>query len=142
MNSSKAFIRNYKYEFTAFAVNVSTASITYLLTDIAISFLLTVIVFTLSMFVVIYFRTRERDFYYLPLNKPGSDSDWVGRGVFKFIKNEKCYEITSSSAGFIYPGTALWDDYYLEFDFKIIKTSIGVIFRAQKSIKLCDDSIV
>ena len=131
MSKIKSFFRQYKYEFIAFIVNVISASLSILLTTPQLAFVIAVIVFTLSMFVVIYFRTKDRDFYFLPLDKPGSDSDWVGRGAFKFIKNEMCYEITGSSVGFIYPKTALWDDYVLECDFKIIKTSLGVIFRAQ-----------
>lgn len=131
MNQTKAFLRNNKYEIIAFFVNVLTALFAFILINATAAFVVTISVFTLSIFIVIYFKTQDKDFYFLPLNKPGCDIDWVGRGTFKFTKNESCYEITNSDVGFIYPKVALWDDYYFECDFKIIKTSLGFIFRAQ-----------
>lgn len=131
MNKTKAFFRTYLYEILAFIVNTLTAIFSFLLTSSNMAFVLTVAVFTISILVVIYFKTKEKDFYFLPLDKPGGDSDWVGRGTFKFLRNEKSYEITNSNVGFIYPKTSLWDDYCMECDFKIVNKSIGVIFRAQ-----------
>ena len=84
----------------------------------------------MSIFVVIYFKTQDRDFYFLPLDKPGDEKDWVGRGKFTYIRNENCFEITESDAGYIFPKTANWDDYKFECDFKIVKRHFGCIVRA------------
>ncbi len=130
MNRSKAFVKQYKYEIIAFFVNVISALFSTLFTPPIISFALTVGVFTLSVFVVIYFKTKDRVFYILPMDKPGSDQDWVGRGKLSFVRTENCYEITDSDVGFIFPKTANWDDYKFECDFKIVKKYFGCIVRA------------
>ena len=67
----------------------------------------------------------------MPLDKPGAEIEWVGRGDLKFHRSESCYEITNSNVGYLYPKTLLWDDYSYEFDFKIIKKTCGWIVRAQ-----------
>lgn len=130
MNKTKAFIRIYKYEFFAFVANVVTAIFSFLLTSPGIAFALTIAVFTISIFVVIYFKTRGRDFYFLPLDKPGDEKDWVGRGRFAYVRNENCFEVTDSHAGYIFPKTSNWDDYKFECEFKIVNMSLGCIVRA------------
>ncbi len=82
-------------------------------------------------FVVLYFRSKDKDFYFLPLDKHGCDSEWVGRGDWKFNRTEKCYEITKSNVGYLFPKTLLWDDYSFEFDFKIVSGFCAWIVRAQ-----------
>lgn len=130
MNKPKAFIRQYEHEFIAFIVNVVTALVSFLLTNPGVAFVLTIGVFTLSIFVVIYFKTKDRDFYFMPLDRPGCEKDWVGRGKFSYVRNENCFEITDSHAGYIFPKIAIWDDYKLECDFKIVNMSLGCIVRA------------
>jgi len=130
MNQFNSFVRQYKYEFIAFLVNVVTALVSVLLTPPAISLVVVVAVFTLSVFSVIYFKTQDRDFYFLPMNKLGSEQDWVGRGKLSFQRTENCYEITDSDVGFIFPKTSNWDDYKYECDFKIVKKYFGCIVRA------------
>lgn len=130
MNKTKAFLRQYKYEFIAFIVNVISASFSIWLINPQVAFVLVVVVFTLSMFMVIYFRTKDRDFYYLALDKPGGEQDWVGRGKFNYVRNENCFEITESHAGYIFPKTSNWDDYKFECDFKIVNKSLSCIVRA------------
>lgn len=131
MRKITSILRSYKYELTTFLVNMLVAYFAFQFRDNVVVFIISVVIFTASLIFIIYQKTKDKDFYLLPLDKPGKDSDWVGRGTFRFIRNERCYEITNSSVGFIYPKTSLWDDYYLECDFKILKTSLGVIFRAQ-----------
>lgn len=130
MNKVTAFRRQYKYEIIGFVVNVASAIFSYLLIPPVYAFVLTIGVFTLSVFVVIYFKTKDRDFYFMPLDKPGSKKDWVGRGKLEFIRNENCYEITEADVGYIFPKTANWDDYKFECDFKIVKKYFGCIVRA------------
>ena len=107
MNKSKAFIRQYQYELIAFVINIISASLSVWLTTPKIAFVMAIAVFTLSIFVVIYFKTKDRDFYFMPLDKPGCEKDWVGRGKFAFVRNEKCFEITDSHAGYIFPKIAI-----------------------------------
>ena len=131
MTQTKAFIRHYKYELIAFVVNVVTTITSLMLKDSSdVAAILAVVIFIISIFIVIYFRTQDRDFYFLPLNKPGNEKDWVGRGRFAYLRSEKCFEITNSHAGYIFSKTLLWDDYKLECDFKIVNISIGCIVRA------------
>lgn len=130
MKKTKIFIKLYQYEFIAFLINVTTASLTFLLTNHAMAFVLTIAVFTISVFVVIYTKTKDKDFYFASLDKPGNEKDWVGRGRFAYVRNENCFEITDSHAGYIFPKTANWDDYKFECEFKIVKISLGCIVRA------------
>lgn len=121
----------YKYEIIVFAVDVLLIFISFIfINQIKLIFLISSLILVLSLFIVVYFRTNDKDFYYLPLNKPGQDKDWSGRGTFKFIHNEHCYEITNSGVGYIFPKTVLWDDYKYEFDFKIINKCMTWIVRA------------
>lgn len=130
MKRFKLFFRQFKYEFIAFIVNVISASLSILLTTPQVAFVIAVIIFTISMFTVIYFRTKDRDFYFMALDKPGDEKDWVGRGKFGYLRNEDCFEITDSHAGFIFPKTSTWDDYKFECKFKIANISLGCIVRA------------
>ncbi len=132
MRKLQTMLKSHKYEIIAFLVNVVVAYITFqFFRNNLTVFVLSIIVFTTSLLIVIYQKTKDKDFYLISLDKPGDDTDWVGRGTFKYVRNEHAYEITNSSVGFIYPKTSLWDDYYFEGDFKILKVSLGLIFRAQ-----------
>lgn len=131
MRKFTTFLKLYKYDLIAFFVNILVAYIAYQLRDNVIVFIVSAFIFTTSLIFIIYQRTKDKDLYLISLDKPGQDYDWVGRGTFKFVRNEHAYEITNASVGFIYPKTSLWDDYYFECDFKILKTSLGLIFRAQ-----------
>ena len=98
--------------------------------DNIVVFLSTITIFIVSFILVIYLKMRDKDFYYLPLDKPGNEKDWVGRGSWKYIRSEKSFEITASNVGFIFPKTILWDDYSFEFNFKIINKTCAWIVRA------------
>lgn len=127
----KIFIKKYKYEFIALSVDILLiiASFIYFNNQKA-AFILSFIVVLLSTFMIIYLKTKDKDFYFMPFNKPGQDKDWVGRGTLKFVHNESCYEITDSDVGFIFPKTSVWDDYKYEFDFKVVNKCIAWIVRA------------
>lgn len=130
MNKFKSFIRNYKYEFITLIVDIIIILIAYLTLTQLYIILLSFFILLFSTFFIIYIKTKEKDFYYYPFNKPGQEFDWVGRGDLKFVRNEKCFEITHSDVGFILPKTSNWDDYKYELDFKIANESIGFIVRA------------
>lgn len=130
MNAFKAFFRQYKYDFLALLVNILTAYLSFNTTAPRTAFIATLIVFAISMVILIYVKTRDKDFYFLPLKHAGDEKDWVGRGKFGYVRIEDCFEITNSDAGFIFPKITNWDDYKFEFDFKIANSSVGCIVRA------------
>lgn len=130
MNKPKAFLRNYQYEIWTLLIDIVLIFVAYKIAPPIYVALISFAVLLLSTFFVVYKKTKEKDFYYFPLNKPGQDFDWVGRGDLKFVKNEKCFEITNSHIGFILPKTSNWDNYKYELDFKITNKSVGIIVRA------------
>lgn len=130
MRKTKYFIRQYKFEFIAFFVNLIVTTSTLLLINISTALVVSILFLFASLIVVIYLKTKDKDFYFLSLDKTGQEKDWVGRGKFKFIRNEKCFEITESHVGYIFPKTSDWDDYSFQFDFKIINKTIAWIVRA------------
>jgi len=124
------WLRTYKYELIATIVDIALVILASLNKDVTI-IAGSLVLIILSFFVVLFFHSKDRDFYYLPLDKPGEEVEWIGRGDLKFHRTEGCYEITNSNVGYLYPKTLLWDDYVFEFDFKIIKNTCGWIVRAQ-----------
>jgi hypothetical protein len=130
MTKYQSFLRNYRYELVAFVIDIAVTLVAFIVTTQYIAFISALIIFLISTFVVIYFKTKDKDFYYYPFDIPGQEQDWVGRGDLKFIRNERCFEITNSYVGFILPKTSNWDDYRYELDFKITNISFGFIVRA------------
>jgi len=130
MTKFKAFIRNYKYELIALIVDAIVVAIAYFTVSQFNVFLISLSVFIISTFIVIYFKTKEKDFYFFSFDKQGQEHDWVGRGDLKYIRNQKCFEISNSHVGFILPKTSNWDDYKYVLDFKITNISFGFIVRA------------
>lgn len=95
-----------------------------------VAFIIGFIIIFISLLFFIYFKTREKDFYFLSFDRPGQDKDWAGRGKLEFIHSEKCYMITNSDIGYIFSKTAYWNNYKYEFDFKIINNCIAFIVRS------------
>jgi len=130
LNQSKIAFKTHKREIIAFGANALAAFSAFYFKDNLAILVFSVLVFIGSLFSIIYLKTKDKDFYYLPLDKPGEGKDWVGRGEFRYIRNEKCFEITQSNTGYIFPKTALWDDYSYKFSFKIVNKTISLIVRA------------
>lgn len=132
MRKLQTLFRSHKYELIAFLVNVVVAYITFqFFRNNLTVFVLSIVVFTASLIIVIYQKTKDKDFYFLELNKADKIKDWVGRGSFTYVRSENCFEITDSHSGYIFPKTLTWDDYVFEFDFKIAKQTCGFIIRAR-----------
>ncbi len=132
MRKLKTLIRNHKYELLAFLINIIVAYIAFqFFRDNLAIFVISVVIFTASLIFIIYQKTRDKDFYFLPLDKADQDKDWVGRGSFAYIRSEQCFEITQSHSGYIFPKTINWDDYLFEFDFKIARSTCGFIVRSR-----------
>jgi hypothetical protein len=78
----------------------------------------------------IYFSRKSRPFHFSPLTRLTEVSNWFGRGTFQLDRVNKSYKITGSEVGFCYSPTLTWDNYVLEFDFRILKQCLGVLVRA------------
>lgn len=132
MRKLKTLFRNHRYELIAFLVNVIVTFVAFQFfrNNLAV-FVLSVVIFTASLILVIYQKTKDKDFFYLPLDKADQDKEWVGRGSFSYIRSEGCFEITQSHSGWIFPKTLTWDDYFFEFEFKIARSTCGFIVRSR-----------
>lgn len=122
-------LRRYKYELIALCVNVVVALLALQFQTFQL-FVASFTIFALSLVLIVYLKTRDRDYYYEPLDHAGSKKPWVGRGIFQYVSSENAFEITGSNAGFIMPRTIQWDDYQFDFDFKISASCLGWIVRA------------
>ena len=130
MNKKTSFLKNYIYEFLALFANIATTFVSFVFTSTNIAILITVLFLTITTFIIIFVKTKEKQFYFLPMNRHGSDSYWSGIGKFNYVINENCYEITDSYVGYIYLPVLSWSDYVFEFNFKIINNCIAWIVRA------------
>jgi len=79
--------------------------------------------------IIVYSKTSERDFYFVRLRGLRGKEDWIGDGTFQYERLHDAYSISNSDSGFIFSKCLTWSDYFLEFDFKILKSSLGVILR-------------
>jgi hypothetical protein len=125
------FLKKNKPEIFTFMFAVIGYIVSYtFLKSPGLLFLLSVIVTFVATVVLIYLKMREKDFYFISLQKDADREDWIGKGIFKYERAHNAYTITDSYSGFIYSKCLTWSDYVLEFDFKILKESLGVILRA------------
>ncbi len=124
-------LRDYKYDL----ISGIFAAILYFLTFLyssnsrlilAWSLVITVVLF----FVIIFLRTRDKNFYFIALDSKDDKDDWIGRGPFEYSRVSKSFIVPDTDPGNIYTKCLVWSDYKFEFDFKIVKYCIGVIFRA------------
>lgn len=125
------FSRSHKYEFLAaiFAL-VSTAVAFRYSQNQKTLFLLSIVIIFISLGVIIYLRSRDKDFYFIALTRRKDKDDWIGRGQFDYERTQNCFSITNSDPGYIYPKCLTWSDYKFEFRFKIISDCLGAIVRA------------
>jgi hypothetical protein len=127
MKRTYYFLKNYK-------IDLITAIFAILLLFVAHffrhSFTISVIVVTLSILLIVYARSQDREFYFLPLTRRNDKRNWIGDGKFEYYEAYKCFIITDSESGFIYSKSLVWNNYDYEFDFKIINKCLGVIVRA------------
>jgi len=130
----KYFLKKYKFELITF---LSTITILWFSEFINIfdekpnvlSILKGVIVLT-STLIIIFLRSREKQFYFISLSKRAEKDDWIGKGNFEFDRKYECFIITNASSGFIYSKCLDWSDYRVSLEFKIIKDTLGIIIRA------------
>lgn len=131
MLSIKFFLRRYKVDIRAALFAVLLYILGFFLTqDAKLLLIWSLVVTFLSLGVIIYTRVKEKDFYFISLGNRKHREDWMGIGTFDYVRSEHCFRITNSDPGYIYSKTLTWNDYKLEFQFKILKKSVGVVVRA------------
>ena len=122
------FIKNYQYDFLAALSAVTVIVLNRFYSKDGMMLPLVAIFF--SILVIIYVRSRDRDFYYIPMTSRKNKDDWIGKGNLEYIKSEKCFSITAADPGYIYSNCLNWSDYRFSFQFKIRNKCIGSIIRA------------
>jgi hypothetical protein len=127
----KYSIRRYKLDIIAGAGAVVGYAVAYFLENQPrAAFILSIAVTLLATIVIIYSKTREKDFYFLPLQSRSDKDDWLGEGKFEYDRIHNAFVITGSYSGFIFSKALAWSDYRFEFEFKLLHASIGAIVRA------------
>lgn len=135
---SRVHMNTLKYGLRRFLPDILTTLVAVLLAWVAFQyanndsavFLLTVVTTLAAALVIVYFRVRERDFYYESLTNSAQQGNWVGYGTFGYSRMDGCFRITGSDSGFLFTKTLSWSDYELRFRFKILQSCLGVIVRA------------
>ncbi len=125
------FFRQHKYDLYTAITGIVLAIITIRLASNIKQALFGVLMVSVLTFIgVVTIRSRDRDFYRLPLSKPEEKHDWLGRGTFEYDRNQEAFRITKAGLGYIYSNCLGWSNYSVSFDFKIITKCLGVLIRA------------
>jgi len=80
--------------------------------------------------IIIYLRSKEKKFYFIPLKRRAEKDDWMGYGRFEYHRIDNCFMITESESGYLFSKCLTWTDYRMFLDFKIVVRCVGVIVRA------------
>ncbi|HEV2134039.1 MAG TPA: hypothetical protein VGR47_07230 [Terracidiphilus sp.] len=127
----KYYIRRYKLDLITLTGAVVGYAVSYFLEkQPRAAFIVSIAVTVFATVVIIYSKTRERDFYFLPLQSRSEVEDWLGEGKFEYDRIQEAFVITGSYSGFIFSKALVWSDYRFDFEFKILHASIGAIVRA------------
>lgn len=129
--AAQYFLRRYRVEFFTLLFAIVGYGVSYaFIARPGLAFLLSVGVTLVATMVIVYAKTSERDFYFISLRDTGDKEDWIGEGTFHYERVHGTYAITDSHSGFIFSKSLTWSDYVYDFEFKILRTSLGVILRA------------
>lgn len=109
---------------------VSTIGSFYFAQNKVIALFTSVLIIFIALIVILYFRLKGKDFYFIQFNKREDKDDWLGRGKFEYFREGNCFLITDSESGFIYSKCLNWSDYNMTFEFKIANSCLGVVVRA------------
>lgn len=147
MKNIKFLVRDYKFDLIA----TLSALISYVLSFIFVSspnILLILLTLTTAFFLIILLllRTRDKDFYFIALDKKQDRDDWIGRGQFEYSRVTRSFVVPDTDPGNIYSKCLNWSDYKFEFEFKILKNCLGAIIRAVNlsnyvMFQICQDGI-
>ncbi len=131
MKNAYYFIRTYWSDFIASILAITLAWITFSYTkDLRLSFIISTGIILFFLFVIIYLRSKEKDFYFIALQNREDREDWIGDGKFDYSRVSKCFQVTQASPGYIYSKCLNWSDYKYEFEFKLRKQCLGAVLRA------------
>lgn len=114
----------------SFKENQSTLTVLKIKIVITLSSMLKIVITLLSIFIISYLRSRDKDFYFISLTRREHRDDWMGKGIFDYERAHNCFSITKSESGYIYSKCLTWSNYAFSFRFKIIKGCLGAIVRA------------
>lgn len=127
----KYFLKRYKVEFFTFIFAILGYSVSYMFIGRpGTAFILGIVITIVSLLVIVYSKDHEKDFYFLPFKKNGEKEEWMGDGKFGYERIYDAFAITESDSGFIFSKSLTWSDYFINFEFKILHSSLGVILRA------------
>lgn len=128
----KYFFKKYKFDvLTALFAMVGTFLAFILVENPKVLFISSLVVIFISLFIIVYLRTKDKSFYFISFKKEKDKYDWMGReGIFEYVRGEKCFVIADSGSGYIYSKSLTWSNYRVSFEFKIIINYIGAIVRA------------
>lgn len=125
------FLKGLKKEFTTAVIGIVGVVFTWKFGDtLAVQQGVSLVVVVVTLFIIIYLRSKERDFTFSALTRRKDKDSWVGHGVFQFARVQNAYEITNAEPGYIHSHILTWSDYKLIFDFKLAKYGLGVVIRA------------
>jgi len=128
----KYFLREYIYELLTTIFTLISTIFTSLLynNQPKVQFFLALVIIFVSLITIIYLRMKEKDFYFISFKNRKHKDDWIGRGVFEYSRTENCFMISNSDSGYIYAKSLTWSDYRVSFEFKILRSCLGVVLRA------------
>ncbi|KKS41296.1 MAG: hypothetical protein UV05_C0057G0005 [candidate division CPR1 bacterium GW2011_GWA2_42_17] len=90
---------------------------------------ISLLVIFVTLLIIIYLRSRKKDFLFSALTWRRDKEKWIGYGTFQLSRVCKAYEIVNADPGYIISDGLTWSDYSLSFDFKIGNKCLGVIVR-------------
>src|SRR5665213_2676254 len=83
--AAQYFLRRYRVEFFTLLFAIVGYGLSYaFIAHPGITFLLSVGVTLIATMVIVYAKTSERDFYFIPLRRTGDKEDWIGEGTFQY----------------------------------------------------------
>lgn len=130
MKSLIYFLKEYKYELLAHSVNAVTLLVAYAAWNNKTVVFTSLLIFLISLIFVIYSRSKEKEFYFIPFNKPQNKDNWIGKGRFEYLQSENSFVITDADPGYIFSNCLNWSNYKFSFQFKLINECLGVVVKA------------
>lgn len=125
------FFKSYKFDFvTSIFLIASIFGGYYFRQSQQVLFYISISIILISLLIIIYLRVKDRSFYFIPLTNRKDGDEWIGKGVFKYSRVKKCFQISDSDPGYIFSKCFMWSDYDYKFEFKIIGSCIGIVLRA------------
>jgi hypothetical protein len=125
------FFRNYLNETISFFITIAGATLAYsFYQEPGLQFVSLGILAVTSYLIILFHKLKGRDFSHIFFDKYQDKEGWVGSGSFEYYPNDEAFIIKDSDAGFIFSKCLTWIDYEMKCEFKIIKSTLGILIRA------------